>query len=211
MEMPVKLPEFWLHGTHPSTSGFSRWQFPPPFPIEKNHPRLQSHQHIYLTEELYWAKSTCTDAVICKAKIQEEANVLNVLDDSEGSERLRQAILKGEIGQYQTFAQDPASWAEACKSGAAMRFGSTHPHAKLTREANTHFKKWQDAQAQGRQAPESQLYLQNLTRRWIDQLATAAQQLGFDAVICREIDTRRNCAPLVLIALADGAITQPVW
>lgn len=204
------LPERWLHGTHPLTAGFTAWQVPPPFSPYKNHPELYPHRHCYLTDDITLATAVCDGAVVCHSSIQPEARILNTLD-SKQAEKLRLKVLQSEIGSVHDATKSPAIWTHACETGAMMKFASSHPHARLARDARNHYQKFKTAILPEREVPSSVLFLQNLTRRWIDEISCAAESLGYDALIGREFDSRRQRAPLVLVALNAGALTSPVW
>lgn len=208
--MSYKIPDSWFHGTHPSTAGFNAWQMPPPLAPNKNHPDLYLHKHCYLTDDIVTARAVCDKAEICYASIQPEAKVLNTLDPMQ-SESLRLKLRQDGIGKIHDATQSHDIWMQSCKSGVVMKFGSSHPHARIARDAKKHWALFKETTQPAIYAPKSMLFLQNLTRQWIEEISDGAEALGYDALIIRELNSQLGVSPLILVALNPQALTPPTW
>lgn len=198
----------WLHGTDIK---FDDWVIPTPASPSK--PELVRHTAAFLTRDRTLALAG-DQPFLCKADVKPRARILNLLEHSAASEAMRVKVTKGNLGRHHEYAKRQEWWIEAWRQGIMMRFGTNDPQMRAQSER---------IQRLGRQlvsgiiTPETKaawLGGQNLTRSWIEELAVAGRELGFDVLVGREVDTYRPgraVAPEVLFALTDQALSKPTW
>lgn len=197
----------WYHGTH---QRFADWRFPPPRSPVK--PELRPHTAVFLTTDMPLAKGAGRN--VCVSRLRPDAKVLDLRLPGEASEAMRQRLFATGLGRHCVRTHDAAVWWAGWNTGEAMRFAPDQSafSARFVRLVP-------DAQRamSGSRQPQHRaawLELQNLTREWIELVAVAGRDMGFDALIGNEIDSQRKGGAVaceVLFALTDKAIEAPHW
>lgn len=200
--------EFWYHGTN---EYFSDWEQPPL--VSKYKPELSSHEFISLTKDQMLATGAGeVTGGLCRSKLSSSAKVLDLRVKSPDTKTLWQQVLQTDLGRIHSLVQDFDSFLKACSSGEVLRFHTTD---------KTTLDKFAALQAtiQSRTstiADKANAYLavQNFTRQWIDIVISPAKKLGYQAVICVEIDRYRQGGPLSCLNLYvfdPAVLLKPEW
>lgn len=201
-------PQEWFHGTNDDR--FSRWIFPPPSSLTK--PELYIHSMSFLTTDRILALRAGKN--ICRSRISSGAKVLEITRDLHASEMLRNQVLMTELGKYHDYVQNFEYWIESWTQGRLLRYGSNHPDLKYKLETTQRLAEKYIAGSRETKHRDAWLKAQNLTREWIELIGKSARNMGFDALIGNEIDSRRLTGPVacpVLFVLTEHTISSPIW
>lgn len=200
--------EFWYHGTD---EFFTNWAQPPA--VSKYKAELTPHQFISLSRDLDLAAGAGeTTKGLCRAKLSASAKVLDLRVQSEDAESHWRQVVQSGVGRIHALIQDFDSFVKACESGEILRLHTADQQTLSKLEPL-------QAVAQNPSAPlveraKAHLEVQNFTRQWIDDVISPAKQLGYQAVICAEIDRYRAKGPkacLNLYVFDPVALSPPEW
>ena len=200
--------DFWYHGTD---EHFSAWGEPPL--LSKYKPELTPHHFISLSKDQELA--TCageTSTGLCRSKLVESANILDLRSRSDDVELVWKQVVVSDIGRIHMLAKSLESFVQACVSGEILRLQTTDQRT-LARLIPL------QALAQNPATPiiqkmKAHLEVQNFTRQWIESVISPAKHLGYQGVICAEIDRYRPQGPkacLNLYIFDPRALTTPEW
>jgi len=200
--------DYWYHGTD---EHFLAWAHPPR--TAKYKPELRPHAFISLSKDIELARSAgkiCGG--LCRAKLMDSANVLDLRQKSSATEEHWKCLLKEDLAKLHTLVQDFDSWVEACSTGEVLRLHTTNDELRNRLEPMQRIAKDRSAPLKMRAYAHQEV--QNFTRQWIDCVMAPAKELGYQAVICAEVDRYRpggKKACLNLYVFDPEAITPPDW
>lgn len=200
--------EFWYHGTD---EHFETWATPPA--QSKYKPELSPHQFISLSKDRELAEGAGeVTKGLCRSKLSSSAMVLDLRVKSANSEQHWKRVVRTEIGCIHALIQTFDSFIDACTSGEALRLHTADQSvgARLGLLQATA----QNPSLSPVQRTKALLEVQNFTRRWIDTVISPAKLLGYQAVICAEIDRYRPSGPtscLNLYVFDTQALSAPEW
>lgn len=200
--------DYWYHGTEET---FSTWDMPPV--KAKYKPELLPHPFISFSKDRTLAESagrTCGG--LCRVKLAATAKILDLRQRSAETERHWETVRKSPFGAIHRLVQSFDTWTRACSSGEILRI---HPEDG---EVGRRLDRLQVI-ARGNSGSVQQralafLEVQNATRSWINDVMAPASDLGYDGVICAEVDRFRHGgskACLNLYIFNPRAISQPDW
>lgn len=198
---------YWYHGTN---EHFTQWAVPPA--ITKYKAALHPHPFLSLTKDLVLAKGAGeASGGLCRAKLINTAKVLDLRQMSEHVRRHWELVVRTDLGRHHALIQRFDSWAQACISGEVLRL-HTFNQEILSMCGPL------GALAKNRSVPiqvsnKAHLDVQNFTRLWINAVISPAKQLGYQAVICAEVDRERPSpkGSLNLYVFDPQALTAPEW
>lgn len=200
--------DYWYHGTE---EHFLSWAQPPITPKYKT--ELHPHPFISLSKDMELAKGASEICGgLCRAKLVDSAKVLDLRQKSVATEKHWSLLLKKELARHHALVQSFDSWTKACSTGEVLRLHTTNQVlgnqlGRLQAMASNNSISIKDR-------TRAHQIVQNFTRRWIDDVITPAKELGYQAVICAEVDRYRTGgakACLNLYVFAPEAITPPDW
>lgn len=200
--------EFWYHGTD---EFFTNWAKPPV--VSKYKPELISHQFISLSKDRDLAAGAGeVTKGLCRAKLSPSAKVLDLRVKSADAEAHWKQVVQSDVGRIHALIQTFDSFVNACESGEVLRL-RTADQKTLAKLGPL------QAIAQSRsvhpvEREKAHLEVQNFTRQWIDDAISPARNLGYQAVICAEIDRYRAQGPracLNLYVFDPLALSPPEW
>lgn len=197
----------WFHGTEIM---FNSWLVPPPKPEHK--PGIFAHSVVFLTTDIELAKGAGeSKGGLCSAFLKQGFRILDTSLQNNTLEEFRIAVRKKPIGQRCAFPTQSQIWFKAWQTGDVMRYATTDPHegTRLQNKVNLVL-----SGQKTREALSAFIEIQNLTRRWIEELAQTAKELGYHGLIGHEIDRFRNSGPKpckVLFVLSQEILTAPKW
>jgi hypothetical protein len=195
----------WLHGTK---SVISNWELPPP--PQEHMGGMPLHTAIFFTKSIEYASGAAgKNGRIYSATVDASAKVLNVNTASnEEMEMFRIEAMRKPILSRNLQARSFDTWKKGWITGAIMKFAPTSvEEAEL--EKKQYLAQFQRETPAGEKAWNE---LQILTRANIDDLAAAARDLGYDAVIGNEIDTLGPLGPVtypIMFALNKEVLSDP--
>ena len=200
--------DYWYHGTE---EHFLAWAPPPIAPKYK--PELHPHPFISLSKDMGLARRASEICGgLCRAKLVDSAKVLDLRQKSDATEEHWKLLLKKDLAKHHVLVQSFDSWIDACSTGEVLRVHTTNP------ELGSRLRRLQEVSNNQlfpiRERAHATQEVQNFTRRWIDDVITPAKGLGYQAVICAEVDRYRTegaKACLNLYVFAPEAITPPDW
>lgn len=200
--------DFWYHGTD---EYFPTWATPPA--KSKYKPELFPHQFISLSKdrELAAGAGNVTKG-LCRAALLASASRLDLREKSADSKAVWEHVRQTEIGRVHDLLKTYELFVGACTSGEVLRIhtdapavlGELEPLQKATSNLTLPISERQKAY----------LYVQNFTRKWIEAVIAPAKRLGYQTVICAEIDRYRLTGPtacLNLYVFDPKALLAPEW
>jgi uncharacterized protein len=196
----------WLHG---ATQYFENWKQPP---IPSRLPEyLRPHSFISLSLDIKYAYlHKGQKGGICSASLLPRAKVLDLRLETKESLLLREKVLLTELGAKNRRLQTAKGWIKACKSGSIMRYA-----LKSKDDYRELYKKYRIAnssQANSRSRFEANMYVHDFNRGWIELVIGKARTMGYDAVICNELEPEVNNETSTQLFVFDtDYLTNPVW
>ncbi len=201
--------DLWFHGTN---EFFSSWLLPAP--LSAGNTGLFSHSFISLSKDRALAQGAGDIAGgLCSATLTKAARVLDLRKKSPDSMQHWELVRKTILGQKHPLTSDYSTWEKGCQSGEILIFRTEdQQYEKELLKSEKIFKSTSGYTLQERQ--KAFLDIQNLPREWIEGIIAPGKKLGYDAVICSEIDRtrasgRKTCTNLY--AFNTNAITPPNW
>ena len=201
--------DLWFHGTN---EFFSSWLLPAP--LSAGNTGLLSHSFISLSKDRALAKGAGDIAGgLCSATLTKDARVLDLRKKSPDSMQHWELVSKTEIGQKHPLTSDYNTWERGCKSGEILNFiTEDQQYEEELLKAEKIVKSNSGYTLQERQ--KAFLDVQNFPRVWIESVIDPGKKLGYDAVICSEIDRtrasgRKTCTNLYVFN--TNAISPPSW
>ncbi len=201
--------DLWFHGTN---EFFSQWLLPAP--VSAGNIGLLSHSFISLSKDRALAQGAGDIAGgLCSTTLAKEARVLDLRKTSPDSIQHWEMVRKTELGQKHPLTSDYNTWEKACNSGEILIFVTQdQEYEKELLKAEKIVKS-----SSGYSLPERQkafLDVQNFPRKWIECVIAPGKELGYDAVICSEIDRtrvsgRKTCTNLYVFN--TKVISDPSW
>ena len=200
--------DYWYHGTD---EHFTQWASPP----AKTKYKIELYPHPFLSlskdKELAQNAGKNTGG-LCRSKILLTAKVLDLRYKSADSMAHWEMVRSSTVGKHHALIQSFESWVQACTSGEVLRLHTSNEEllSRLGRLQAIYFADTSPIQEKAL----AHLEVQNFTRRWINDVILPAYQLGYDAVICAEIDryrTKGAKACVNLYAFSPQALTAPDW
>lgn len=207
-DSPLRMDHFWFHGT---PRKFEAWAAPPV--VSARDPYLMPHSFLSLSANLEYARLHAgPHGHVCRVSVSDAARILDLREKSEGSFRLWRHIRTSRLGRQHAALRTYESWHRACQRGWVLRYfvdGQTpQPFAA---------EGWQ-ALANAASTPpalraEAQWHLEDFARTWIEGVIGPAAQMGFDAVICPELEAQvdRVKPSLQLFAYSADLLSEPLW
>lgn len=200
--------DFWYHGTD---EYFVDWASPPV--NSKYKPELLPHPFISLSRDKVLAAGASEVAGgLCRAELSASAKVLDLRRRSADSRAVWTRVIGTDVGAVHALLKTFESWSQACASGEVLRLHTSDQSllGKLGPLQNM---------AMSQATPlairiKAHLEVQNFTRAWINTVITPARDLGYQAVICAEVDRYRpdgKKACLNLHVFDPAAISPPDW
>lgn len=201
--------DLWFHGTN---EFFSSWLLPAP--LSAGNTGLLSHSFISLSRDRALAEGAGDIAGgLCSATLTKEARVLDLRKKSPDSMRHWEMVRGTELGQKHPLVSDYNSWEKGCQSGEILIFRTEdQQYEDKLLKAEKIVKSTSAYTLQERQ--KAFLDVQNFPREWIESVIAPGKQLGYDAVICSEIDRtrasgRKTCTNLHVFN--TKVISAPSW
>lgn len=179
----------------------------------KYKPELYPHGFISLSKDGTLAEGAGgITGGLCRAKLVGSARVLDLRDKSDDALAHWQCVLGTEFGRDHALIQSFDSWVQSCTNGEVLRLHTTNQElgAKLAQLQTIA----QATSSSLQHKVKAFLDVQNFTRLWIDSVITPAIRLGYEAVICAEIDSYRSTGPkacLNLYVFEPRALSAPEW
>ncbi len=201
--------DLWFHGTN---EFFSSWLLPAP--VSAGNTGLLSHSFISLSKDRALAQGGGDIAGgLCSATLTKDARVLDLRRKSPDSLQHWELVRKTEIGQQHALAADYNTWEKACQSGEILvLITEDQQYEKELLKAEAIVKSTSGYTLQERQ--KAFLDVQNFPRVWIETVIAPGKTLGYDAVICSEIDRTRASGRTTctnLYVFNTKAISAPSW
>lgn len=200
--------DYWYHGT---MEHFSKWGNPPN--KSKYTQGLYPHSFVSLTKDKVLANNAGEKfGGLCRAKLHEEAKVLDLRVPSDDNIEHWKMVKSSDVGRHHSYALSFDLWLIACRNGTILRLHSTND--KLLSPLEEQMRIANSEKYPIKQRKEARLKVHNFTRKWIDTVMNPAQKLGYHAVICSEMDSRRPSGPaasLNLHVFNVNMLTDPEW
>ncbi len=200
--------DYWYHGTE---EHFLVWAPPPITPKYK--PELHPHPFISLTKDMQLARGAgeiCGG--LCRAKLVDSAKVLDLRQKSDATKEHWTLLVKKDLARHHALVHNFETWINACSTGETLRLHTKNQ--ELAKRLGHLQQMANNGSIPIKERAHAHQEVQNFTRRWIDDVITPAKELGYQAVICAEVDRYRAGgakACLNLYVFAPAAITPPDW
>lgn len=201
--------DLWFHGTN---EFFSSWLLPAP--LSGCNAGLLSHSFVSLSRDRALAQGAGDIAGgLCSATLAKDARVLDLRKESPDSIQHWELVSKTKIGQKHPLAATYNTWEKGCQSGEILIFRTEdQQYEEELQKCEEKVKSSSGYTLQERQ--KAFLDVQNFTREWIETVIAPGKELGYDAVICSEIDRTRASGRTTctnLYVFNTDAITEPNW
>jgi uncharacterized protein len=196
----------WLHGT---TVYFENWKHPP---VPSRFPDyLRPHSFVSFSLDIKYAYlHKGRKGGICTANLLPRAQVLDLRQETKESMLLREKILLTELGAKNKKMQSAKGWFEACKSGSILRYALNKKDD--FKELFNKYKIANSSQADSKSRFEANMYVHDFNRRWIEVVIGKARTMGYDAVICSELEPAvNNVTATQLFVFDTDFLSPPVW
>ena len=142
-----------------------------------------------------------------------DARVLDLRKESPDSKKHWELVSKTKLGQKHPLTATYRTWEKGCASGEILIFRTEDQQfEEELKKAEEKVKSSSGYTLQERQ--KAFLDVQNFTREWIEAVIAPGKELGYDAVICSEIDRTRASGRTTctnLYVFNSNAITAPKW
>ncbi len=201
--------DLWFHGTN---EFFSSWVLPAP--LSAGNTGLLSHSFISLSKDKALAQGAGDIAGgLCSTTLTKDARVLDLRRKSPDSTQHWELVRQTKIGQKHPLTSDYNSWEKGCKSGEVLIFRTKDQQSEdELLKAEKIVKSTSGYTLQEKQ--KAFLNIQNFPREWIESIIAPGKKLGYDAVICSEIDRtrssgRKTCTNLYVFN--TSTISAPKW
>lgn len=194
----------WFHGT---MAHFNAWGRPPLAPPSH---ALIPHSFLSLSSNIEYAKlhrSAC--GRICSAMLSPAARTLDLRRKSPDSLILYNKIRSTLLGSRYCGLASYSQWHVACQTGSILRFmfNSEKDHPELFAQQEMLKNPLND-----RAASEALTYVHNFTREWIEAVIGPVKEMGYDAVICNELE--KSLSPVAstqLFVFNPECLSVPNW
>ena len=201
--------DLWFHGTN---EFFSSWLLPAP--ISAGNTGLLSHSFISLSRDKALAQGAGDIAGgLCSSTLSTDARVLDLRVKSPDSMQHWELLSTTEIGKSHPLTCDYNTWEKGCKSGEILIFRTKdQQYEEELQKCEEIVRSTSGYSLEERQ--KAFLDIQNFPREWIENVITPGKELGYDAVICSEIDRtrpsgRKTCTNLYVFD--TNVISAPNW
>ncbi|MEN8136154.1 MAG: hypothetical protein ABFS18_11560 [Thermodesulfobacteriota bacterium] len=201
--------DLWFHGTN---EFFSSWLLPAP--VSAGNTGLLSHSFISLSKDRALAQGAGDIAGgLCSATLTKDARVLDLRKKSPDSMQHWELVSKTEMGGKHPLAANYNTWEKGCKSGEILILRTEdQQYEDELKKCEKIVKSTSGYTLQERQ--KAFLDVQNFPREWIESVIAPGKELGYDAVICSEIDRtrasgRKTCTNLYVFN--TNVISAPSW
>ena len=199
--------DVWYHGTD---EYFCEWSGPPA--KSKYKPELFPHQFISLSKDLTLAKGAgkITNG-LCSATLSDSAKRLDLREKSSAAENIWHQIRQTELGCAYANLHTFDLFVAACNSGNVLRYQTVDE--ALKKKLNPLYEAETNLSLSFKQQQGAFLFWQNFTRQWIDAVISPARQMGYQAVVCAEIDRRDNgpVSCVNLYVFDPKVLSAPDW
>lgn len=193
----------WYHGTNVY---FENWSTSNTTTVFKR--ELIPHSFISLSVDEELLKGAGVGR--CKATINEDARVVNLLEDSTFSKALWENIRRHPFGSIHVGTKSLAAWETFCSTGQILR-----PYISESKE----YEEWEKKL---KHMPENNqldkifkvMVQQNFVRHWIEFFMREVRKMGVDGIICNEHTQHGNHGPRTsenLYFFNLNKISPPVW
>lgn len=206
MDPPNELitEKLWFHGT---TCFFKRWKNPPVAPLSNG---LTHHSFISLSLDIKYARvHQGLYGGICAAKLAPPARVLDLRIKTSDSLLLWKKTRSTSLGSKYYGLNSASEWYAACQTGSVLRFVF-----ESIKDAPKLFEQQEMARTSIDNCLrlDAAIYVQNFTREWIEAVISPAKDMGYDAVICNELDhALSSTASTQLFVFNVKHLSQPDW
>ncbi len=201
---PLKATELWFHGT---THHFDAWENPPTATLSQ---QVFPHSFISLSSDIEYAKlHQGLHGNICAAMLSSTAKILDLRIESADSLLLYQKIKSDHLGAQYYGLAFYSEWLAACQAGSILRFifRSEQDHPELFAQQEIARKSLNE-----KTVSAAVIYIRNFTRRWIETLIGPAKKMGYDAVICNELErSLHTTASTQLFVFNPECLSAPNW
>lgn len=201
--------DLWFHGTN---EFFARWLLPAP--LSDGNAGLLCHSFISLSKDKALAQGAGDIAGgLCSVTLAQDARVLDLRSQSADSKLHWQQVCATKIGQKHPLTGNYTTWERGCQTGEILIFKTKdEEYANELQQCEEILKSTANFTLQERQ--QAFLDVQNFPRRWIETVIAPGKDLGYDAVICSEIDRtrssgRKTCTNLYVFNTT--VISAPNW
>lgn len=194
----------WFHGT---MHHFNVWGKPPLTPASKG---LAPHSFISLSSNINYAElHKGPHGKICSAMLSPAAKTLDLREKSLDALLLYKKIRSTTLGSKYYGLTSYSEWHNACKTGSILRFmfscRSDHP---TLFEQQDIINQSTDNHA----VSEAVLFTHNFTREWIETVISPAKKMGYDCVICNELEKSLSATPSTqLFVFEPEFLSAPNW
>lgn len=201
--------ELWFHGTN---EFFPSWILPAP--LSAGNTGLLSHSFISLSKDKAIAQGAGDIAGgLCSATLAKDARVLDLRKNSPDSMQHWKLVKETEVGKKHPLTRNYNTWEKGCQTGEILIFKTKDKqYADELQKCEEIVKSSSRFTLQERQ--QAFLDVQNFPRTWIESVIAPGKELGYDAVICSEIDRtrvsgRKTCTNLYVFN--TNVISAPNW
>lgn len=178
----LEINNLWFHG---SRDCFERWASPPVstlFPQE-----LIPHSFVSLSADIKYAQLHMgMHGGICSARLSPHSRVLDLRIRTEDSLRLWNTVKSTSLGSKYYGLKSAGEWYTACETGSILRF--IFYSEKDAPELFAQQKIAHSGSSDNISRLKASLYIQNYTRGWIETVIGPIKNMGYDAVICNELE-----------------------
>lgn len=145
-------------------------------------------------------------------KLSDTAKILDLRQSTAANEKHWETVRTSPVGQIHKLTQSFSGWIQACVSGEILRIH--HDDGELGRRLDRLQNKYHRRLGSVQERAYAFLEVQNATRSWINDVMTPAREMGYDGVICAEIDRYRaggskSCVNLYVFN--PNAVSHPDW
>jgi len=208
MDSPLHLEigDFWLHGTR---HRFEKWARPP-ISIKFSQ-ALIPHSFVSLSADLKYALLHMgSHGGICFSRLLPASRTLDLRIRSDDSLLLWKKVRLTNLGSKYCGLRSAEEWHMACKTGSVLRF--VFSSEKDDPELFAQQKIFQSTACDNLLRLNASIYIQNFTRRWIETVIGSVKSMGYDAVICNELERSISItASTQLFVFNVDYLSQPDW
>jgi hypothetical protein len=202
----LEIGDLWLHGT---THYFERWASPPILTLPSQ--ALIPHSFVSLSADLIYAQLHMgLHGRICSARLLPKSRILDLRVRSDDSLLLWKKVRSTSLGAKYYGLRSAEEWFMACRTGSVLRFvfSSENDNPELFAQQ----KIAESTTSDNILKSNASIYIQNFTRRWIETLIGPIKSMGYDAVICNELERSINTeASSQLFVFNVECLSEPDW
>lgn len=196
----------WLHGT---PQYFERWANPAV--SRTSHELLIPHSFVSMSANLEYALlHKGAHGGLCSARLLPTSRTLDLRIRSQDSVRLWKIVRSTSLGQKYAGLRTADEWHMSCRTGSVLRFAFSSE--KEAPELFAQKRVLHSASAEKHLRLQAALYVQNFTREWIETVIGPVKLMGYDAVICNELEKAISAtASTQLFIFNVEHLSPPSW